>query len=182
MLDAVRIGPRDPHGKHAAHRMRDDIGLGNPQMVEQRDGIARQRIEVQVACGFGGFAKADLVRHHHAIAGLVQRLDDRRPVARRKISAVQQHHGAAVGLRRRHIHIGHPHLFAVIDQRQHVDGVGVRETFKADAVGLARFGGSSPEAVARGRASRPASGKQRGNQRTVHRKLRQGERHCAYVS
>ena len=50
---------------------------------------------------------------------------------------MQQHHGAAVRLRRRHIHIGHPDLLAVIDQRQHVDGVGIGETFKADAVGLA---------------------------------------------
>ena len=50
--------------------MRDDVGLGDLQVIEQRDGVARQRVEMQVAGGLGGFAEADLVRHHHAVAGL----------------------------------------------------------------------------------------------------------------
>ena len=50
---------------------------------------------------------------------------------------MQQHHGAPVRLRGSNIHIGHPHLFAVVHQRQQVDGVGIGKTFEADAVGLA---------------------------------------------
>ena len=53
---------------------------------------------------------------------------------------MQQHHGAAVRLRRSDVHIGHPHLFAVVDQRQHVDGVGIGKALEADAVGFARRG------------------------------------------
>ena len=53
---------------------------------------------------------------------------------------MQQHHGAAVRLRRSDIHIGHPHLFAVVDQRQQVDGVGIGKAFEPDTVGLARRG------------------------------------------
>ena len=52
MRDAVGIGARDAHAEHAAQRMRDDIGLGDLQMIEQRDGVARQRVEMQVARGF----------------------------------------------------------------------------------------------------------------------------------
>ena len=112
--------------------------------------------------GFGGFAEADLVRHHHAVAGVVQRLDDRRPIARRKIAAVQQHHDAAVRLRRRDVHIGHPHLLAVIDERQQVDGVGIGKAFKADAVGFARRrfgGGGGDERQERSRARQTAARK-----------------------
>ena len=53
---------------------------------------------------------------------------------------MQQHHDAAVRLRRRHVHISHPQLLAVIDERQQVDGIGVRKTFEVDAVGLALGG------------------------------------------
>jgi len=60
------------------------------------------------------------------------------PVARRKIAAVQQHHDAAVRLVGRDVHVGHPKLLAVIDQRQQVDGVGIGEAFEIDAVRLAR--------------------------------------------
>ena len=52
MVDAVRIGPRDAHGEHAAKRMRDDVGLGDLQGVQQRHGVARQRVEMQVGPGF----------------------------------------------------------------------------------------------------------------------------------
>ena len=50
---------------------------------------------------------------------------------------MQQHHNAAVRLRWRYVHIGHPHLFTVIDKRQQLDRVRVGEAFKVDAVGLA---------------------------------------------
>jgi hypothetical protein len=53
---------------------------------------------------------------------------------------MQQHHTTAVRLRRCHIHIGHPHLLAVIAKRQHADRVGIDKTFKADAVGFAGGG------------------------------------------
>ena len=50
---------------------------------------------------------------------------------------MQQHHGAPVRLRGSYVHIGHPHLFAVVHQRQQVDGVGIGKAFERDAVGLA---------------------------------------------
>ena len=104
--------------------------------------VLRARVvEMQLACGFGGFAEADLVGHHHAIACIGQRLDDRRPITCRKIAAVQQHHDAAIRLRRRHVHIGHPQLLALVDERQQADRVGIGITFKADAVGFALLGG-----------------------------------------
>ena len=53
---------------------------------------------------------------------------------------MQQHHGAAVRLRGSDVHIGHPHLFAVVHQRQQVDGVGIGKTFEPDAVGFAFCG------------------------------------------
>ena len=53
MVDPVRIGARDSNTQHAAERMRDDIGFGYSQMVEQRHGVARQIVEMQLACGFG---------------------------------------------------------------------------------------------------------------------------------
>ena len=140
MRDAVGISPGDADAEHAAQRMRDDIEFRDLQMIHQRDGVARQGIEMQVGGWFGGFAEPDLVRHHHAVAGIRQRLDNRRPVARREITAVQQHHNAAVGLPRRHVHIGHPNLFTVIDQRQHVDGIGIGKAFQADAVRFPRSG------------------------------------------
>ena len=128
--------------------MRHDVGLGYSEMIEQRDRVARQRIEMQVALRLGGFSKADLVRHDHAIAGIAQGLDDRRPIARWEIAAVQQHHGAAVRLRGSYVHIGHPHLFAVVHQRQQVDGVGIGKAFEPDAVRLARRGRSVSAAAA----------------------------------
>ena len=139
MRDPVRIGTRDAHAEHAAERMRDDIGFRDLQMIEQCDGVARQGVEMQLAERLGGFAEADLVRHHHAVAGVIQRLDLRRPVARRKIAAVQKHHGAAVRLRGCNVHIGHSHLLAVVVERQQADRVGIGKTFKADTVRLARF-------------------------------------------
>jgi len=54
---------------------------------------------------------------------------------------MQQHHDAAVRLRRCDIHVGHAKRFAVIDKRQHVDGVGIGIAFKADAVRFANFRG-----------------------------------------
>jgi hypothetical protein len=53
---------------------------------------------------------------------------------------MEQHHNAAVRLRRCHVHIGHPHLLAVIVKRLHADRVGIGKTFEADAVGFARAG------------------------------------------
>ena len=53
---------------------------------------------------------------------------------------MQQHHAAAIRPRGRDIHIGHPHRFAVVHQRQQVDGVGIGKAFECDAVGLARGG------------------------------------------
>ena len=117
--------------------MGDDIGFGDLQMIEQRDGVARQIIEMQLAGRLGRFAEADLVRHHDAKTGIRQRLDHRRPIARRKIAPVQQQHGAPVRLRGGYVHIGHADRLAVIDQRQHVDGVGIGKAFQPDAIRLA---------------------------------------------
>jgi hypothetical protein len=36
--------------------MRDDIGLGDLQMIEQRDGVAGQRVEMQVSLRLGGWS------------------------------------------------------------------------------------------------------------------------------
>ena len=137
MRDAIRIGAGDAHAQHAAERMRDDFGLVDLEMVEQRNGVARQRIEMQFAIRLGGFAEADLVRHHDAETCLAQHLDDGRPVAGREIAPVQQHHGAAVRLRRRDVHIGHAELLAVIDDGKEMHGVGIGKAFKRDAIGLA---------------------------------------------
>ncbi len=52
MSDPVRIVPRDAHAEHAAERMGDDVGLCDSQMIEQRKGVARQRVEMQFAGGF----------------------------------------------------------------------------------------------------------------------------------
>ncbi len=166
MRDPVGVGARDPHAKHAAERMRHDIGLGNVEMIEQRDRIARERIEMQIALRLRRFAEADLVRHHHAIAGFVQRLDDRRPIARWEISAVQQHHGASVRLRGRHVHIRHPHLFAVVHERQQVDGVGIGKALEPDAIGLTRgrFGCLRDRKAAHNNAKR-------NHDRAAHRRL-----------
>jgi hypothetical protein len=149
--------------------MRDDIGLGDLQMIEQRDGVARQRVEMQLGRRLGRFTKTDLIRHHYAVAGVNKRFDDGSPIARREIAAMQQHHGAAVRLRRGNVHIGHPQWLAVIDQRQHADGVGIGKTFKADAVGLAlrRFRGRGRDE----RQEEEGEGRKRRNENTVHRRL-----------
>ena len=57
MSDPVGKGAGDAHAEHAAQRMRDDVGLGDLQMIEQRDGVARQRVEMQVACGLEDLPK-----------------------------------------------------------------------------------------------------------------------------
>ena len=118
--------------------MGDDVGLLDLQMVEQRHGVAREIVEMQVALLLGRFAEADLIGHHDPIAGAAQDLDDRGPVAGREIASVQQHYAAAVRLCRLDVHVGHLQRFAVIDDRQQADGVGVGETFEVDAIGLAR--------------------------------------------
>ena len=170
MRDPVRVGARDPDAEHAAKRMRHDVGLGYSEMIEQRDRVARQRIEMQVALRLGGFAEADLVRHHHAIAGVAQRLDHRCPVARWEIAAMQQHHRAPVRLRGSYVHIGHPHLFAVVHQRQQMDGVGIGETFERDAIRFARCGSFSFRCGRRQQRRRRQGGHYRTNAHPSHPK------------
>ena len=77
---------------------------------------------------------------------------------------MQQHHGAPVRLRGGDVHIGHPHLFAVIHQRQQLDGVGIGKPFEPDAVRFARRLGclrAGEAAHDEGKAD---------NDRTAHRK------------
>lgn len=47
-------------------------------MIEQRQRVAGEIVEMQIAGRFGGFAEADLIRHHDAVAGLAQHSDQRR--------------------------------------------------------------------------------------------------------
>ena len=79
---------------------------------------------------------------------------------------MQQHHGAAVRLRGGDVHIGHPHLFAVVHQRQQMDGVGIGKTLEPDAVGFARGG------FGRMRAGKAAQkNEKRDHDRASHRRL-----------
>ena len=89
---------------------------------------------------------------------------------------MQQHHDAAIRLRRRHVHIGHPHLLAVIDQRQQADGVGIGKTFKADAIGFALFRGMGGHE----RQGEEGGGESQVKENTVHRRLQRDDSRIGY--
>jgi hypothetical protein len=107
---------------------------GNLQTVGERDRVGGHPVEGEGADRLRGFAEAELIGDHHAVAGIREGADHRVPVARRKVAPVQQQHRAAIRvLGGRHIHVGEALRLAIAHQRQEAHREGIGEAFEADA-------------------------------------------------
>ena len=96
VVDARPVRARKPDGQHPAHRVANEVEAVDVKTVEERDRLARHRVETISERGFGRLAEADLVRSHDPIARLAQRLDGRLPIARGEVPAMQKDDGPAV--------------------------------------------------------------------------------------
>ena len=150
------VGAGEAHRQHAAHRMGHDVRPGDLEMIEQLDCMGGQHVEAERESRLGRFPERDLVGHDHAVSRARERRDHRVPIARRKVAAMQQQHGAAVsGAGRLDVHIGHAQRVIVLGERQHRHRMRIGESPRAQcrtARSSAR-GRGRPTASARARAA-----------------------------
>ena len=78
--DAMRIGERQEGGNARAHGIAHDVGLGDAEMVEQRDRVVGHagRMVGRRIMGLVARAMAAIVERDHPVAGITKRLQPTR--------------------------------------------------------------------------------------------------------
>ncbi len=129
------IHQRVARGQHAAGRVADDDGLLHADRGQELACVVGQLLErVLVMLRLGGFAKADLVGHHDAVAGVAQCLGGAGPGRAAEVLAVHEDDGAAVRAGRLDVHIGHLQIDALRREAVLLRRCGIGEFFEFGAV------------------------------------------------
>jgi hypothetical protein len=80
-----------------------------------------------ILLGLGGFAEADLVQGHNAVAGIAQGSNDVFPRGGAEVLAMQQNDRLAIGLRGPDIHVCHRQGLSLGPELVTLNGMGVVE-------------------------------------------------------
>ena len=157
---------REARRQHAAHRVADDEGLVDLQVLQQQARIARHVVEVIWNDRLRRPAEANLIGHDDPKPFLAKCVDGSAPVESGEVHPVKEHDSAAVRLPlRRHVHVGHSDVLAVQRHGQVRDGMWIGHVLARDAsrldVGWRRRRGALRSGRARAQYDQPDRGERK---------------------